>query len=495
VNSERTVTYPGGTQLDPEIYSDPDRGKIRLDVVIDPFTNSPLIKGKNYFFSITGFALNYDEIEKFDALGTYLIPGTAALGKIANIPIIINDDKGNDGIVPGKDTNTPYYRGVEATHAEGISDAVVSYNVQEKALTTTHEYEVGFFQDTLSDIHSLYYYVKDTDLDVTLVDSSKNYDSDDITKTIDGVTLDVTWIDPGIRINEFIGDDIWFNPTDDSITGGMYTGKDLAEPTYIEGITAYKNSDYASFLDMKRIEIRFGETSKSYRYVKDPIRYVWKGVKAGDPDSGFVEVPYQAWVKTDTEEYQLATGFLETNFPADTLGMPDGVWFPGSVISGKQAGSQEYIIVFNSLYDPAGGNPVYTGEDSRGADIGKGYRLKDGDGITDSMKIVAKSPWFDALYIAGFETNQPRNDFNPTGTFAITPSLPLLEDDKYFYRVQSTVTDETMADTWNKVNVFPNPLFANNLALTYTGGRYDEPYVTFSNLPDEVTIKIYDLSG
>ena len=275
----------------------------------------------------------------------------------------------------------------------------------------------------------------------------------------------------------------------------MYTGKDLAEPTYIEGITAYKNSDYASFLDMKRIEIRFGETSKSYRYVKDPIRYVWKGVKAGDPDSGFVDVPYQAWVKTDTEEYQLATGFLETNFPADTLGMPDGVWFPGSVISGKQAGSQEYIIVFNSLYDPAGGNPVYTGEDSRGADIGKGYRLKDGDGITDSMKIVAKSPWFDALYIAGFETNQPRNDFNPTGIFAITPSLPLLEADKYFYRVQSTVTDATMADTWNKVNVFPNPLFANNLALTYTGGRYDEPYVTFSNLPNDVTIKIYDLSG
>jgi len=496
INNERTLIYDGGTQLDPEIYSDPDKGKIKLEIIADPFTNGPLIKGKNYFFSITGFALNYDEIEKFDALGTYLIPGTAALGKMANVATIINDDKGNDGIVPGKDINTPYYRGVEATHAEGISDAVVTYSVQEKALTTTHEYEVGFFQDSLSDIHSLYYYVKDTDLDVTVIDSSKNYDSDDITKTIDGVTLDITWVDPGIRINEFTGDDIWFKAQDDSTTGGMYTGADLAEPTTIWGITAYKNSAYASFLNMKRIEIRFGETSKSYRYVKNPIRYQWMGSKGGDPDSGFVEVPFQAWVKTDTEEYQLSTGFLETKFPGDTLGMPDGVWYPGSVIDQRSAGSQEYIIIFNSLYDPAGGDIVYRGETNNGgADIGKGYRLKNGDGVTDSMKVVAASPWFDALYIAGFETNQPRNEFNPTGTFSITPTKPLLGTDKYLYNVQSTVTDATMADNWNKVTVYPNPLFAENLGLTYTGGRYDEPYVTFGNLPNDVTIKIYDLSG
>lgn len=48
---------------------------------------------------------------------------------------------------------------------------------------------------------------------------------------------------------------------------------------------------------------------------------------------------------------------------------------------------------------------------------------------------------------------------------------------------------------FERVNVFPNPMYGYNIATGYTGSPSDEPFVTFSNLPEEVTIKIYSLSG
>ena len=38
-------------------------------------------------------------------------------------------------------------------------------------------------------------------------------------------------------------------------------------------------------------------------------------------------------------------------------------------------------------------------------------------------------------------------------------------------------------------------MYGFNVATGYTNSPSDEPFVTFSNLPEEVTIKIYSLSG
>lgn len=485
--------YSGGDQLDPVIYGDESRGRLQLTITKDQFTGSPLIKGKPYFFSIVGVGLDKNHIEKMDEEGNWFVPV-----KTVDVPAIsiskekvINDTKGNVGIVVGSDGNTTFYTGMPTEHVEGISSSEITYSVHDRDLTTTNTYEVGFFADSLSDLYSLFYYVKDVDRDVKIADSIKNYDNEDITHLYDGVTLFVPWVEPEIDSTGFTGDQ-WFNDINDSTTGAYYIGIDVEEPSKVSTITA-KGSNVIAANDMKRVELRFGQTSKAYRYVRDPLRFVWKGVKAGDPDSGFVDVPFQAWVKTDSEEYQLAVGFTETAFPDDTLGMPDGVWYPGNDI--KQI--KEYIVIFNSPYtNDYNLGQVYTGIDSRGADLGNGYRLKDGEGITDSMKAVAKSPWFDAMYVVGFETEQPRNSFAPTGTFSITPGPFLTNEDLYTYTIQTDQLADDAQSQWDKVNVYPNPLFGTYEGVGYyPGGRYDEPWVTFNNLPNEVTIKIFSLSG
>ncbi len=99
------------------------------------------------------------------------------------------------------------------------------------------------------------------------------------------------------------------------------------------------------------------------------------------------------------------------------------------------------------------------------------------------------------MYVCGFETDQPRNSFSPTGTFVITPGVYLTPDDKYHFSAQVEMTVEDSKSNWDKVNVFPNPLFGINEGVSYTGGKFDEPYVTFNNLPNKVTIQLYTVSG
>jgi hypothetical protein len=57
------------------------------------------------------------------------------------------------------------------------------------------------------------------------------------------------------------------------------------------------------------------------------------------------------------------------------------------------------------------------------------------------------------------------------------------------------LTSDDEKELFNKINVFPNPLFAYNPAGSYTGDAADTPYLTFSHLPNVATIRIYTLSG
>jgi len=515
VNDERTIIYPtGGIQLDSSIYFDKDKGRISLIIKKDPFTGKFLEKNKPYFLSIVSTALNYDEIVKFDALGTYLIPGTATLGSISNIPLIINDDKGNDGILTGDSQNEPFYSGVPTEHVSGEAESEVTYSVQDKEKITNHKYEVGFFRDSLSIPYVLYYYIKDVDRDTILVDSSKKYlfsDTDfdnnpffyddfytyQINNLVDGVTVTVPWIEPGVGKTEFKGNQ-WFLPQDDSITGGFYVGNDVSKPSILP-VTS-KTSSAISVGDLRPVEIRFGAENSSFahRYVRRATGRYPLGDNTGSKDSSFVEVPFSAFeVLPSGEERQLAVGFTETANAADSLGMPDGVWYPGSQLTK----SKEYIIVFKAPYDPTGtvNLPYISSQSGRlWADIATGYKMDkpaDFTGNYDSLKAVAKSAWFDAMYVCGFETDMPRNAFNPTGTYKLFPGVFLTDRDKYQYTVETGITKKDAESNWDKVNVFPNPLFGINEGVSYTGGKFDEPYVTFNNLPDKVTIKLYTISG
>ena len=145
---------------------------------------------------------------------------------------------------------------------------------------------------------------------------------------------------------------------------------------------------------------------------------------------------------------------------------------------------------------------MYTGTgtgtpSSKWADIGNGYRIDNTNpAVTPEMEEIARSSWFNALYVVGLDRLNDNSPFAPTGKMVIKPDLyPLTTNDTYRYKVQNDLTADEMKSQFDKVNVYPNPLFAYNSAASYSGQAFDEPYVTFSNLPNEVSIKIFSLSG
>lgn len=74
---------------------------------------------------------------------------------------------------------------------------------------------------------------------------------------------------------------------------------------------------------------------------------------------------------------------------------------------------------------------------------------------------------------------------------------PYTEDDVYQFTTLdgTTLSPQDEQDLWEMVNVYPNPLYGYNELSNYYTSTPDEPFVTFTNLPEQITIKIYSLSG
>ena len=173
----------------------------------------------------------------------------------------------------------------------------------------------------------------------------------------------------------------------------------------------------------------------------------------------------------------------------DTLKYPDAIWNPATDI--KQ--SKEYLIVFSSDYsENFDKHEAYIGTTDNPANITHGYKLNSN---SDSLNMIAASPWFDALYVIGFETEQYLYDFSPSGKLIIDANHILSPNDKYTFSIKKESNHQEKQEQFKSVNVFPNPLFAYNPATSYYGQNPDDPFVTFSNLPEKVEIKIFTLSG
>jgi hypothetical protein len=300
-----------------------------------------------------------------------------------------------------------------------------------------------------------------------------------------------------------------------------------------------KTCDYITADRLRKIELRFQDGSgKAYRYING-----YKGIFAsrsyayaedisesdtvnkgpiGQLGVGFVDVPFTAWVvddryadiddeKYDLEvPYQLAVGFVERrNTNAFPGGNPDGTWDPGDSLNT----SGEVIVIFDAPYDPAGGQIEYTGGDFNTpggietvwADLlkaapGSSSIPDDASGITDEQREIFDSPWFNAMYVLGLQRQDSTSFYDDGDVLTeLLVEYPYTDGDVYQFTIQGgTVTDADQRELFNKVNVFPNPLYGFNTLTGFTTNPTtapDDPWVTFTNLPTEITIRIYSLSG
>jgi len=548
---------PDENQLDSALYLDAETGRIRLRVFNDPFEpNTPVVKGRPYYFSVIGYALNYDALVyradpnlPVGTPGDYYLSAFAFAQEAENIRSI-------NTIVVGESALNPPVVVQPANQISGASLGNVGYDVITNEGLTGETYEVTFFKDSSSVPYSMYW--KLTNLSTggpPLQDSSKayTYGSDKINQNItDGFITKIELQDAEIGLATYNPPDaVWYNYTGSSIDslrsrGVYYVGKDLI----FEGETSLpfpfdlsKNfSDYLTTDKLRKIEIRFGEegVGKAYRYING---YVGGGIgqpannsypyaekisgsdttgkgpigkwdDANDRPIGYVDVPFTAWVVDEQygEDYQLAVGFIEsksTNNQFYSNPNPDGNWDPGTSV----IGSGELLVIFNSPYDPDGNQIELTGgefQTSSGpvtlwADLPRKVASPplpgipdDAEGITDEQKEIFASPWLSTMYLLGLERLDSTAWFTPGDILTIPLDVyPYTENDVYQFSTLegTTLTTEDERALWDKVNVYPNPLYGYNNLTNYYSNTPDEPFVTFTNLPEEVTIKVYTLSG
>lgn len=512
-NGERVILYEKGIQLEPQTHSVQGRGRIRLQITNDPFTGGPLIKGRPYFFSIVGYVLNRPALVRLSGSPPtdYVFTSASFITFTANVPTILND-----GIVPGIDFNNPYRFDQSAAQISGISQGRVYFDDVQRNLITGHEYRMSFFKDLVDPKYSVFWKLEDATLNVVKADSQKTFiDSlDYAVPLIDGMRVRVVNVVPAIPAPTYSATP-WYtiNP------GIFYTGRDLPGPSSTFSF-ATRQSLLTQVEGMRKVEIRFGPSQRAYRYVNGlpPFGITRYEYAAAQPSAdslnpnfrrGYVDVPFQTWIKDERrgEERQVNCAFFEDR----RFAPPDGIWNPGTSVEGQTNSSREFIVIYDTDYSPDT-SIVYTGG------VYNGFtRWANGwDGwivptqwagaiqISQQDSIRAADKWIAAMYVAPLQRNvdDVTSDtlfYRPSEVLTIHITYPFASNDAFTYQSsspQSPLTSEARKSLFDRVTVFPNPLFAYNPGTSYTSNRgLDEPYVTFSNLPENVSVRIYSLSG
>ena len=526
---------PSGNQMNYSLYADPNTGKIRLRIFNDPFsTNQKIVKGRPYYFAVTSYALNFDALvykddptQPIGTVGDYYLNSFAFAQEAENIRSIRS-------IVVGEDIYSPPTLPQSAAQVSGGSRGSMAFDPVLKEELTGDKYRVTFYQDSSTQQYSTFWKLENQNTG-TVYDSLKYYlyGLDDVSRVptegfITRISDEVATVDTELAY-QFVGQE-WVN-TANSVFN--YVTQDAQYASQILNIGGNLTSYWGTYVNagrLRRVEIKFGPTQKAYRYLNgffgptsaQPrfFKYaeaitgadtVGKGPvgqwdTANDRAIGYVDVPFQVWVEDPNfgERRQLAVAFVEKR--ASYGGNPDGIWDPGTniVLSG------EYIFILDEPYDPDGNQRIYKGgtyigpdvgwADLNGASVSNGvfYQIPQTANISQDERNKANSPFFNTLYAVGISKTSSEATWSD-GDIVIcgVDIYPYTEADAFEFQTkkEGALTADEERSLWEKVNVYPNPLYGYNTLSNYYSNTPDEPFVTFTNLPEQVTIKIYSLSG
>ena len=530
---------PAANKLDSLVAANPTSGRVVLRLTTDPATGNPFIKGHEYYFSITEYTVNnWSVVNKatntYGPAGDYYDPTGNAVEEFESSLFTVT---------MGTNEYSPDVTGQAAAKTNGPSNGLIKYLVADKSSLTGDTYKVDFFTDTnpLDGYYTPYWSLKNTRTGVVLYDSSTVYNADTtnyLGKVTEGFipriqSLTPEFGSPVYSINGTATTDtskLWYGPLMGlNDRGVFYVGADVPTPSSSEVGIGYDslNTARSSIITadrLRKVELRFGDSSYAYRYIngflgnnltqqrgttvyaggitgtdttgKGPVGN-WDAVN--NHANGLIKVPFSAWVvhSAYNETRQLAVGFIERR--ASLGGNPDGIWDPGTnVIT-----SHEVIIIFDSPYTDTSaliqymGSYTGTSTPNRGwADVVKGYTLTT-TGVSDSLKAIAKSPWFNTLYLVALQRKDSRF-FNPGDKLTIpVVTYPFTSADEYQFTTVpgGNLTASETKSLFDKITVFPNPLYGYNSQTGSSQSPSDEPWVTFSNLPEQVTINRFTLSG
>lgn len=491
------------SQLDPQIYSNSENGYIFVSIETNPFTGKKLKKGERLYFSLRKLFLNKTSTELVKIQNvpkSYLIP-FSHFGLREKVSDLYE-------FRVGEDFNTPINLSAKPVAAlNNTTESEITFEEVDNSQLTDDDYQLSFFRDVSTTEYSMFWRLKNLSKNRIVLDSQKiYYNIDQRPIVVEGLYPKIKWILPEIKKVIYQPDsNKWFQDFKFKVSGIFYAGSERVygfSAREISPLTTLglKKSNLTTFDKLRKIEIRFGQTQKAYRFISNTLGNIYQSAAStigesgiGKPGEYFVEVPFQVWINDNRfgEERQLTCAFIEAR--PSFGGNPDGQWDPKTDISK----TREYIIVFNQPYDPNGNQMEYVGYlPSTGTKV---YARLDGwnppaeANFTQEQIERARSPWFDALLVIGLERTSPDTFYRPGDILTIPISYVITERDTFYYRSKSKMNKLTIDEKKaliDKINVFPNPYIGWEDYRSVRSG-----VITFTNLPEEVTIKIYTLSG
>jgi hypothetical protein len=458
----------------------------------DYIRNVPLINGRHYYFSVTGYAYNPDGVPKV------LENAQVAVECVPQRPVL--DTKYNSGL--GDE--------IPVTHATGPSQGNVAVIVTDPAALTGHDYTVSFYtlESGPDSGHVAWKLTDTTEGEDVMVDQTYQ-GLDDAFASVDGMQVKVSGPDPGVR--DIVQVDAAGDVIDSNLHHSLNASDDRAAglPSFYIHIQGESGDNWTSRLnwrgsmDTEDYEFRFVDDPATEGQVSvdawgDAAPYVLSGYQNGpagatvaDPGAGYTmefaetggRLPFQAWmIDIEGNESQVFFGIIDDNGNGYwDANRDDGPWSPAGTNFERFYGTNQPYDEADILSD-AGANAVdnlFWGEwwDAKhtfGRIIFSMYY--DDYDADPSGNMFTEPPGAGTIVLV--RTNKP-NTSADTFTFSTGDYAPEKSENVAKSRLE-------------EINVFPNPYFAHNKAES----GYYEQFVTFNGLPeDNCVIRVFTLSG
>ncbi len=373
----------------------------------------------------------------------------------------------------------------------GASDGFVTPLVINPVALNGHSYSVRF--DTSGGTTT--WYMRDETAGTNKLTGQTNQTNDDNYLIIDGMQVKVSGPPPGLKV------DAWDWPSGSRFLtwAGGADGFGLEEFAGAVGWASPRSffgdgHMVVTATELKGIEIRFAVTtddkgtfdvndanaSYGYRYGRgfgsapaDPAYAPFIVNAAGGYayQDFTVSVPLAVYDMDANPPRRLAVGYLENN-AAPSAGVPadervNGKYWPPFYLDGDNtasSGPREWLFIFDEDYSTTP-NAVNQTE------------LIGGD-----QRVMYYATW----------ARRNDNPWAAGNVMTLTPNRPNFVTDVFSFTATAPTGGSTIEVASVKdVNVFPNPYYAFNAAETNRLTRF----VTFSNLPKKVKVRIFNLAG
>ena len=248
------------------------------------------------------------------------------------------------------------------------------------------------------------------------------------------------------------------------MTASNWSGVNWGGSTFGGGLDVGANffgSTLAPHRVTKTVEIRFtaaGGGQKAYNFIRQAT-----GGSTGSPYAGFHTQPFTVWDITNAASPRQIDFLIMEQFDQPTR---DNIWAPGVA-----AGNREYFYIIDDTYTAT----------EKAEYVGKTLAYS-------ASKPVLYAGWF--VLKDGTKPAYANGDvWRIKATNLLTPA------DLWTFNTASlkATFDAELAskDAASKIGVFPNPYYAFNAGETNRLVRF----VTFNNLPQVATVRIFNLAG